>query len=217
MTNVKCQIKDSLFNLLRRSFVIFNLSLVIWFGGCGDIVGEISSLTISPSNPTVGVNQTQLFTAVAKDTMGQIVSVSVVWSVTSGYGRISSSGLFTAGNTAETVVVTAAYSTIMANANATITEKGWLEGYLNSGDWPVNDLRVYLKESPDLQAYTDATGHYSIANIPTGTYNAVFDGSDLFYATSGEVVIDRGATVTWTTQLISIITTTNTTIPTFTI
>ena len=59
--------------------------------------GTLATLSISPNPATLPVNGTQQFSAVGKDFSGVIVAATPTWSVVSGGGAISASGLFTAG------------------------------------------------------------------------------------------------------------------------
>ena len=74
------------------------------------VAGTVSTITVSPNPATLAINGTQQFTAVGKDFDGAIATITPVWSVVSGGGSISASGLFTAGTTpgtfASTVVAT---------------------------------------------------------------------------------------------------------------
>lgn len=77
------------------------------------VSGTGSSVTISPSTVTLGVNATKQFTA----------NVPVTWSAT-GDGTINSSGLFTAGSTAGSATVTGTAtdgSGATGTANVTVT------------------------------------------------------------------------------------------------
>ena len=77
------------------------------------VSGTGTSVTISPSTATLGVNATQQFTA----------NVPVTWSAT-GDGTIDSSGLFTAGSTAGSATVTGTAtdgSGATGTANVTVT------------------------------------------------------------------------------------------------
>ncbi len=60
--------------------------------------GALFSITVTP-NVTMAVTSTQQFVAVGADADDVPVGITPVWSVIAGGGTISSSGLFTAGNT----------------------------------------------------------------------------------------------------------------------
>ena len=68
---------------LLLSFLFFSLS------GCGSSSGTVASLTVSPTSATIAIGQSQVFTAVAHDSTGKIVSVTPTWSISGGIGTIS--------------------------------------------------------------------------------------------------------------------------------
>jgi hypothetical protein len=74
--------------------------------------GTLSTLSVSPNPQTLAINGTQQFTATGSDAEGAAVAVSPVWSVVSGGGTISPTGLFTAGTTPSTFT-----NTVMATSN----------------------------------------------------------------------------------------------------
>lgn len=177
--------------------VVVSCFLVILPSGCGDLDTGITSLTISPSSVTVGVNQTRLFSVVAKDSLGFIVSATPAWSSDSNIGSIGSTGLFTAGGSSGEGTVNASYSGMTASAVVTVTESGWLEGRIQSSFGYSSSIKVYLAEDPTLLDFSDSDGRYSISNIPTGTYEAKTEATTIFRAASEEVVIENGQTTTW--------------------
>ena len=93
--------------------------------------GTLATLVVSPNPKTLAVGGTQQFTAVGTDFSGAVVTVTPTWSVASGGGTITASGLFTAGTTPgtfnNTIVATSngisgtATVTVTAGALATIT------------------------------------------------------------------------------------------------
>ena len=86
--------------------------------------GALATITVTPNPATVQVNTTQQFTAVGKDTNGNLVSITPVWSVTNGGGTINAgSGLFTAGAVAGTFsnTVRATSGAIFGTATVTVT------------------------------------------------------------------------------------------------
>ncbi len=170
--------------------------------GCGDITGELATLSVSPSTKTVGVNQPQGFTAIGKDSNGFIVQVNPTWSVEGGIGSISTSGIFTAGSTEGTGYVVATSSTISGKATVTVTAKGWLEGVLSGSYGAVEGIRVaLLGYETTLVDFADASGNYSISDIPAGTYTAYTRANDLYQSSSTEVTIASGETETWNVTL----------------
>ena len=82
----------------------------------------VTALTIiSPTTPqTIPVNGTVQFTAQAKNADGDILAVTPTWSIVSGGGTISSTGLFTAGTTPGTTVIAVTCSGITVNVTVTV-------------------------------------------------------------------------------------------------
>ncbi len=65
--------------------------------------GALSSITVTPNPDTTAILDTQQFVAVGRDVGNNIVPITPVWSVTNSGGTINAaSGLFTAGNVANT-------------------------------------------------------------------------------------------------------------------
>ena len=86
--------------------------------------GALATITVSPNPATVQVNTTQQFTAVGKDTNGNVVAITPVWSVTNGGGTINAgSGLFSAGAVTGTFsnTVRATSGAIFGTATVTVT------------------------------------------------------------------------------------------------
>jgi uncharacterized repeat protein (TIGR02543 family) len=86
--------------------------------------GTLTTITVSPSSGSVATGQTRQFTAIAYDQNGNQLSPqpAFTWTVPTGAGNISASGLFTAGSTAGgPYTVTAASGTIIGTATVTVT------------------------------------------------------------------------------------------------
>jgi ice-binding like protein len=82
--------------------------------------GTISTISISPNPQTLAANATQQFTVVASDFSGAQVAVKPTWSVVTGGGTISATGMFTAGPTAGTFTNTVKATSGSASATATV-------------------------------------------------------------------------------------------------
>lgn len=82
--------------------------------------GTLSAIVVSPNPQRLQVNATQQFTAVGTDFSGANVAISPVWSVASGGGTISTSGLFTAGTVPGTYASTIVATSGNRSATATI-------------------------------------------------------------------------------------------------
>ena len=74
----------------------------------------LTSITISPANPTIGENATQAFTATAYDQFGAVLATqpSFTWGISSGIGSINNSGVYTSPNVAGTATITATSGTV---------------------------------------------------------------------------------------------------------
>lgn len=67
------------------------------------VAGAVASITVTPNPDTTSTLGTQQFTAVGRDIGNNVVPITPVWSVTNGGGTINAStGVFTAGNVANT-------------------------------------------------------------------------------------------------------------------
>ena len=185
---------------LPPKLILLSLSFFVLLAGCGDIDGNIASLTISPPSATIGINQSQVFTATAKDSYGLIVNSTPAWSTSGGIGAISTTGLFVAGDSTGTGYVVASYDKKSATATVTIADTGWLTGRVQSSLSNLGylaNIRVYLNEDTSLFDLSDSDGRYEIAGIPAGTYQALTQATVTFQSASREVTISRGRTTTW--------------------
>jgi hypothetical protein len=208
-------------NFLFKSRLFLLLSclfLVVICVGCGDLETELSSLTISPSNVTVGVNQSQLFSVTARNTLGFIVEIEPTWSVSGGIGTITSSGLFVAGDVAGSGAVIASSDSLQATANVTVTENGKISGTVTSALGVAPGIKIYLDEEPTYLDYTDTQGKYELTSVPVGTYFVTSQATDVFQSASREVTVGRGETksginLSLSTQPGVDFTTTTTTLP----
>ena len=86
--------------------------------------GDLSTLSVSPNPTTLAINGTRQFTATGADFSGASVTVSPTWTVVSGGGSISGSGVFTAGTVpgsfASTVQATSGGKTATATVIVTV-------------------------------------------------------------------------------------------------
>lgn len=113
----------------------------------------VTALTIiSPTSPqTIPVNGTVQFTAQAKNADGDVLAVTPTWSIVSGGGTISSTGLFTAGTTAGTTVIAVTCSGITVNATITVTAGplATITVTPNPGTMPINTTITYTAVGRD--------------------------------------------------------------------
>ena len=84
-------------------------------------VGVTASVTVSPTTATIPVTGTQQFTVVVKNAAGDVLPVTPTWSIVSGGGTITQSGLFTAGTGPGTTVIAVTCSGITVNVTITVT------------------------------------------------------------------------------------------------
>ena len=85
--------------------------------------GGAASITLTPAAQSLVIGGTQQFAAVVKDAVGNVLSLTPIWSVVGGGGTISASGLFTAGMTAGSFpnTVRATVGAVSASATVTVT------------------------------------------------------------------------------------------------
>lgn len=94
--------------LMKRAVAIAGMLLIAGSWGCFKDNGPcpVILLTVTPNPAVVVVNTTRQFTAVARDSHGEIVAGGSTWSAVAGGGSINASGLFTAGAVPGTYVNT---------------------------------------------------------------------------------------------------------------
>ena len=83
-------------------------------------VGSLASLVVSPSSQSLAINAAQQFTAVGKDAAGKTIEITPTWSVVSGGGSISPTGMFTAGTTIGTFTATVKATSGSLSSTATV-------------------------------------------------------------------------------------------------
>ncbi len=203
---------SSLLNL--RLLAVLCLLSVLLLPGCGEEGGSLGGLSVSPSRITIGINQSQPFTAIGRNGRGFLIAISPDWSLdNSSLGSIRSSGFFTAGSVETTGRVIATDGVLSGSAEVTITKHGWLSGTVtDSNGNEVVGIRVFLAEIPTLGDETDANGKYLVADIPAGTYEAEISPTVLYiHGATQEVTIGEGQTATWSPVLDTPTTTSTTT------
>jgi hypothetical protein len=162
--------------LFNKSFLVIAAFLTyaaFSVGGCGDIETQLSSIDISPANATIGVNQPQQFSAAGKDSSGKYIQVTPTWNITGNIGPITSNGLFTAGSTPGSGVVTATSGSVTGETNLTVTENGWIEGRVQDEiGQRVQGIKIYLRTT-SLFEFTASDGTYTISQVPAGIYSVI--------------------------------------------
>jgi len=84
----------------------------------------VDSITLSPASASIAAGETKQFSAALKDQYGNLIAgVSVTWTVTSGGGSISSSGLFTASASAGDSIITASAGGKSASATVSVSAR----------------------------------------------------------------------------------------------
>jgi hypothetical protein len=106
--------------------VIASLAFVGLYAAACDVhkvsgPGSLSSMVVTPSSQSLVIHATQQFTAHGADFEGVDVPITPVWSVVSGGGSISSSGMFTAGTVPGTYTSTVMATSGGKTATATVT------------------------------------------------------------------------------------------------
>jgi len=193
-----------LFNkIIFPLFVVCCLLFVFSLMGCGDIDTDtdstVTTVVVSPSFKTLGVNQTQLFTAIAKNSLGQFVSGATITWTRVGTGSISSAGLYTASSaTGEATVYGTASNGISDESTVTITQSGWVAGTVyDSAGYKVQGLKVYLQgHLSTLFDFTNSVGAYSISSVPAGTYEVLTEQTAVYRSASNEATVATGETTT---------------------
>ena len=82
--------------------------------------GPLATVTVTPNPATVAAAATQQFSAAGTDAQGNPVAITPTWSVVSGGGTISASGLFTAGATPGTYSNTVRATSGAVSGTATV-------------------------------------------------------------------------------------------------
>ena len=95
------------------------------FPSCNTAAPVLTSVTVSPANASLPTGGTQQFTATGLDQNGKPLSTqpSFTWSVSGGGTIDSISGLFTAGTTTGTFIVTATSGSVSGTANVTVIKR----------------------------------------------------------------------------------------------
>ncbi len=113
---------------VQSNRIVINGPILIWGGYTFPTGGSspppppppvLTSITVSPSTASVNTLQTQQFTAIGYDQYGSVISAAFTWSATAG--SINSSGLFTAGSSPGSSIVTAASGLVSRTASVTVT------------------------------------------------------------------------------------------------
>lgn len=85
--------------------------------------GALSTISVSPSSTTVAQSASQTFTATGRDSLGNVVTITPVWTASAGSIN-SSTGVFTAPAAAASVTITATVGSIYGQATVTVPASG---------------------------------------------------------------------------------------------
>ncbi len=100
------------------SFVTTVAAVGLFAAACGK--PQLASIEVSP-NANMSVNSTQQFTAVGRDTKGNIFDITPSWAVVADGGTINDNGLFTAGSVPGQFPVRATSDGISGQATVVVT------------------------------------------------------------------------------------------------
>jgi subtilase family serine protease len=137
-----------------------------------------TSISVSPAAATVAANGTTQFSAAALDQFGAAMATqpSFTWSVTSGGGSVSNTGLYTAPASAGSATVQASVGNLTNSASVTVITQNATTSTLTAG--PVSYFRRYA-----LATLTLVIAPASGSVLPTGTVEFFYGGSVLGTAT----------------------------------
>lgn len=102
----------------------------------------LATLEVRPKFVTLGPNESQIFTAIARDTNGQIVNAVITW--TASAGSITSLGNYAASSTAGLRTITASAGGVSAQAKADVKSTATI--------WPATAWTVATPASQNMDA-----------------------------------------------------------------
>ena len=173
--------------------------------------GTLATLNVSPNPQTIAANATQQFTATGTDYSGAKVPTNATWSVVTGGGTISATGLFTAAgvpgtfantiratsggmtSTATVIITTGTLATLVVSPNPQTLVAGSTQQFTAAGsDASGNPVGVTPVWSVAAGGGTiTAAGLFTAGRTP-GTY------TNTITATSGAITATATVTVTST-------------------
>ena len=173
--------------------------------------GTLATLSVSPNPQTLAANTTQQFTATGSDYSGAKVATNVTWSVVTGGGIISTTGLFTAAgtpgtftntvkatsggltSTATVIVTTGTLATMVVSPNPQTLVAGSTQQFTAAGsDASGNPVGISPVWSVVSGGGTITAGGLFTAGNNAGTY------ANTIKATSGTISATATVTVTST-------------------
>jgi len=180
------------------------------------VPGPLDHVALAPNTVTIAVNGTQQFTAIGQDLLNvPATDVSYEWSVISGTGTISTSGLYTAAATpgTNTVKVIATKDTITKSDTATVTVvvPGTLDhviltpAMVNLGFGETQQFTAISQDFANITV-TDVSYTWTItAGSGTISNSGLFTASGMVGTSTVEVTATQGAIVESTTAIITVV------------
>lgn len=114
------------------------------------VASTATSLSITPTAALLGTGQTKQFTPGVRNQFGAtIAGAAITWTIDSGLGTVSSTGLFTAPTTAGKAVLRATYGSLTATANATVFS--WSPYSLTTRKVTTNTVAISFRDSTTVE------------------------------------------------------------------
>jgi hypothetical protein len=164
--------------------------------------GALATITVSPDSVTLDGGATQQFTAIGKDSYGNVVAIEPAWEAS--VGSVTSTGLFTSANTPGTYLQAVTATVGLVHGSATVVvNPGPLFSIVITPANPVlfpGQMLQFTAVGHDADGYTvPITPVWSVAAAssaagtitPTGLFTATFAMnlySNAIVATSGSIV-----------------------------
>jgi hypothetical protein len=120
----------------------------------------VSSITLTPANPSIGTNAQQAFVATARDQFGNVTPANVNWSTTRGV--IDGAGNYTAPSTSGAATVTAISGSISGSTNVTVVA---LQATSATWDYVTAQRLTYVFN----RNVTLSTSGLTLQNLTTGS------------------------------------------------
>jgi regulation of enolase protein 1 (concanavalin A-like superfamily) len=139
----------------------------------------LTSIVATPSNATITAGTTQQFNAIGNDQFGNPLTVqpTLTWSMNSGAGSVSTTGLYTSTNTAGSAVVKVNSGAIEALIPVTITNNApTIVNAASGSPNPVTGLTTALSVlGNDDQGESSLTYQWTVTAKPSGATDPTFD------------------------------------------
>ncbi|XXF79847.1 MYXO-CTERM sorting domain-containing protein [Myxococcaceae bacterium GXIMD 01537] len=174
--------------------------------------GALATLELTPDTATLPIHGVQTFSATGKDSAGNVIPVSVTWSVEQGGGTIDAGGTFTAGTVPGTFTHTvkarqggvSAFATVTVNAGALVS----LELTPDAAILPVKGTRRFTVTGKDSAGNTvpapvtwsveagggtiDDSGLFTAGTV-AGTYMKTVQAKAGSLSVTADITVEPGA------------------------